>query len=191
MRRVINTKDRFFDYLPHVSPLLMKEDFGIPIWSQNSFRINIQKVISRAYDAVVQMRYMTRINAHDDGPERFDESFYRELQRQVTDQLRRPDSWRWLDGIVASRQTGPSIFDSRLKLKIMASLGFQNDMTVADALNGPRDGNGQDDGWTDRRRDKAQSERMSEAVKASLIAMCRHDLDALSGEEFEILKDLK
>ncbi len=193
MRRVINTKDRFFEYLPHVSPMRLKEDFGIPTWSQVNFRINIQKVISRAYDAVLQTRYMSRINAHDDRPEQFDESFYRELQRQVMTRLRQPESWHWLDNLVAGRQTSPSIFDSRMKLKIMASLGFQNDMSVADALNeqkaGTENGNGRPDAWG--RRADARQDRTSEAVKTALIAMCCHDLGELSGEEFEILKDLK
>ena len=193
MRRVINTKDRFFEYLPHVSPMRLKEDFGIPTWSQVNFRINLQKVISRTYDAVLQTRYMSRINAHDDRPEQFDESFYRELQQQVMARLRRPESWHWLDGIVAGRQASPSIFDSRMKLKIMASLGFQSDLSVADALNGqeadPENGNGRSD--VGGRRADARQDRTSEAVKTALIAMCCHDFSELSGEEFEILKDLK
>ena len=185
MRRVINTKDRFFEYLPHVSPMRLKEDFGIPTWSQVNFRINIQKVISRAYDAVLQTRYMSRINAHDDRPEQFDESFYRELQRQVMRLHMALARELGLPAIVHDREAHA---DSLAIVK-----EYPDDMSVADALNeqkaGTENGNGRPDAWG--RRADARQDRTSEAVKTALIAMCCHDLGELSGEEFEILKDLK
>lgn len=194
--KTINTKDFFYDYLPHVSPMRLKDDFGIAVWHQLAIRNNIQHMIRDVESRLEDTRYMERINAHDSNGEPYDDMFYSQLKRDLLQHLQMAESWRWFDDILAQREEVHTVYDEQFKLKVMASLGFEQDTALTAALDDysrakadQYEDEEEDDEFSEKKR--LFAEKYQELIKQTLISMFAHDLAQLSGEELSIMKDLK
>ena len=156
MPMIINTKNMFYDYFNHVPPLRMKEDFGLGYYEQSAIRNEIQKVIRKVFDRLVDSHDLKHYEVYSEIGEEFDEAFYNELQRDVRNYFHDMAHWDYLDILMKQRTIDDPIHRSHFKSLVTAEAGegapesFQ--FGVID-------------------------------LKESLVALINLDLDPLSGQE--------
>lgn len=156
MQPTFNTKNMFYDYFRHASPLRMKEDFGLGYYEQSAIRNEIQKIIRATFDKLVDSHNLKHYNIYAEIGDEFDEAFYNELQRDVHRYFHDIAHWDYLDTLMKKR-----IIDDPIKRSHFKSL------VVAEA------GEGMPESFQFGVVD----------LKESLVALINVDLDPLSGQE--------
>lgn len=161
MTPIINTRFRFYDYFPHVSPMHLRNFFGLTYTDQTTIRSNIQKILMTVRNQLMYYRYMQRLNAHDSNPESFDNQYYQEYKTNVMCAMRNIENWRFIDAMLQRASQGDDPKEKNLDFKVKSALAFNNDELV-------------------------NQEGESEA-KNALISLFNHDMSILSGQEIEYL----
>ena len=124
MPSIINTKPLYYDYFPHLPTLRMKESFGLGYFEQSIVRDEIQRVITTAYDRLVDQHDLRHYDVYGEVGEQFDENFYRELKEAVSLKLLEMDTWIFLDGLMPRKEIEDEIENADFLTKIGASMGL-------------------------------------------------------------------
>lgn len=156
MPSIINTQPLFYDYLLHLPTLKMKECFGLGYFEQTIVRDKIQKVITMAYDRLIDQHDLRHFNVYGEIGEQFDDNFYRELKETVSNKLHDEDTWIFLDDLMPRKEIEDEQENADFMTKMGASIGVSL----------PR---------------SQTTGRVK--LKDTLILLINHDLDPLSGQE--------
>lgn len=167
MTPIINTRFRFYDYFPHISPLQLRNYFGIEYSDQVAIRCGIQRILSTTREQLMYRHYMQRINAHDENPnvEPFDKEFYKEFKTEAMMAFRKIENWRFLDDMLRRARPIDSYDSQHRDYKVKAALGFNASELISN--------NGQSQ------------------EKNAIVSLFNHDLNVLCGEELEFMINSK
>jgi hypothetical protein len=154
MQPTFNKKTFFYDYFPHLPMMRMRLDFDMGYYEQNMVKQQVQGMILKAYDRLVDLHDLKHFYVYPEIGEEFDDNFYRELKNDVQCQLNKPDYWDFLDGLIKKKSFDNEQDLDAFRTKVAAALGYGL----------PRNENGS-------------------MMKDAFIALFIHDIDALNGRE--------
>ena len=124
MPSIINTQPLFYDYLLHLPALKMKECFGLGYFEQTIVRDAIQKVITMAYDRLIDQHDLRHFEVYGEVGEQFDDNFYRELKMVVTHNLHDENTWLFLDELLPRKEIEDEQENADFMTKMGASMGI-------------------------------------------------------------------
>ena len=163
MNPIFNTKDKFYDYFPHLPAIRMKKDFGLGFYEQSAVRNEVQKAIRQAYDRLVASHDLVHVNVYGEIGEEFDHKFYNELKTNVNRHFHAERSWSFLDGIMHEPIMEDPKESAHLNLKMLSATGNGMQRDTRGRVN----------------------------LKEAFIKLFNHDLDQLNGRELLYLTKIK
>lgn len=163
MNPIINTKNMFYDYFPHLPAMRLKNDFGMGFYEQCVIRDKIQVAIKQAYDRLVASHDLVHVYVYNEIGEEFDENFYRELKDSVHRHFHDTQSWGFLNELMKRSTIADEVENANFSTRMQTAIGYGVQ----------RDRNG----------------RIH--LKDALITLLNHDLEALNGRELLCLTKLK
>lgn len=124
MNPVFNKKHMFYDYFPDLPVMRMRLDFEMGYYEQNMVKQQVQDMILKAYNRLVDQHDLKHFYVYPEIGEEFDDKFYGELKNDVRRQLHNPDFWSFLDSLIKKQS-----FDNENELevfraKVASSLGY-------------------------------------------------------------------
>lgn len=164
MNPIFNTKFRFYDYFPHITPVRMKELFQLGFFEQSVIRDEIQRVISAAYKNLVNAHDLVHVNIYDEIGDEFDDNFYRELKTIVQTRFHSEGTWLFLDNLLTVKEIEDDEEYDRFQTKMQSILGFGLRRSLSSG--------------------KIQ-------LKDALMALFNYDLDPLNGRELKYLTKIQ
>ncbi len=164
MQTIINTKTLFYDYFPHIPVLRMKTEFDLGYYEQSVIRGEIQKVITVAYDRLVEIHDLRHFNVYQELGEEFDGNFYSELKEATTLRFYDATTWNFLDTLMPKTEIEDETENMNFQTKMTAILGFGLPRSLS-------------------------TNRVN--LKDALVALLNCDLDPLSGQELLHLTKIK
>ena len=75
MQYTFNKQTLFYDYFPHLPALRMKESFGLNYFEQFVIRNEIQKLVTAAYENLVDQHDLRHFDVYGEIGEQFDDNF--------------------------------------------------------------------------------------------------------------------
>ena len=124
MQPTFNKKNLFYDNFPHLPALRMKESFGLNYFEQFVIRSEIQKLVTAAYENLVDQHDLRHFDVYGEIGEQFDDNFYRELKMVVTHKLHDENTWTFLDGLMPRLEIEDEQENADFMTKIGASMGL-------------------------------------------------------------------
>lgn len=164
MPMIINTKTLFYDYFPHISVMRMKTDFNLGYFEQAEIRTRIQRVISAAYERLLDIHDLRHANVYQEIGEEFNDSFYHELKETVTRRFHSETTWEFLDNLMPVQEIEDDNLNANFQTKMLAVLGYGLPRSLSTC-------------------------RVN--LKDALVALLNFDLDSLSGQELLYLSKTK
>lgn len=164
MNPIFNTKFRFYDYFPDVTPMRMKDFFRMGYFEQTVIRHEIQNVINTTYKNLVNAHDLVHVNIYDEIGDEFDTKFYHELKTIVHARLHSAGTWIFLDNLIPEKEIEDEEENERFQTKMQSILGFGLPRSLSSG--------------------KIQ-------LKDALVALLNHDLDPLTGQELKYLTKLQ
>lgn len=161
---IINTKTLFYDYFPHISVMRMKTDFNLGYFEQAEIRTRIQRVISAAYERLLDIHDLRHANVYQEIGEEFNDSFYHELKETVTRRFHSETTWEFLDNLMPVQEIEDDNLNANFQTKMLAVLGYGLPRSLSTC-------------------------RVN--LKDALVALLNFDLDSLSGQELLYLSKTK
>ena len=156
MSMIINTKPLFYDYFPHISVMRMKTEFNLGYFEQAEIRTRIQRVISAAYERLLDIHDLRHANVYQEIGEEFNDSFYHELKETVTRRFHSETTWEFLDNLMPVQEIEDDNLNANFQTKMLAVLGYGLPRSLSTC-------------------------RVN--LKDALVALLNFDLDSLSGQE--------
>ena len=163
MNPIFNTKDKFYDYFPHLPAIRMKKDFGLGFYEQSAVRNEVQKAIRQAYDRLVGSHNLVHANVYGEIGEEFNEDFYNELRATLRRHFHEEHTWNFLDDLMSQTAINDEEESMRFNCKLQAALGFRLKRDLQGRV----------------------------SLKEAFIALFNHDLDRLNGRELLYLTKIK
>ena len=164
MNHVFNTKPLFYDYFPHISVMRMKTEFNLGYFEQAEIRTRIQRVISTAYERLLDIHDLRHANVYQEIGEEFNDSFYHELKETVTRRFHSDTTWEFLDNLMPVQEIEDDNLNANFQTKMLAILGYGLPRSLSTC-------------------------RVN--LKDALVALLNFDLDSLSGQELLYLSKTK
>jgi hypothetical protein len=164
MQPIINTKPLFYDYFPHISVMRMKTEFNLGYFEQAEIRTRIQRVISAAYERLLDIHDLRHANVYQEIGEEFNDSFYHELKETVTRRFHSETTWEFLDNLMPVQEIEDDNLNANFQTKMLAVLGYGLPRSLSTC-------------------------RVN--LKDALVALLNFDLDSLSGQELLYLSKTK
>lgn len=164
MVTIINTKPLFYDYFPHISVMRMKTEFNLGYFEQAEIRTRIQRVISTAYERLLDIHDLRHANVYQEIGEEFNDSFYHELKETVTRRFHSETTWEFLDNLMPVQEIEDDNLNANFQTKMLAILGYGLPRSLSTC-------------------------RVN--LKDALVALLNFDLDSLSGQELLYLSKTK
>ncbi len=164
MPMIINTKPLFYDYFPHISVMRMKTEFNLGYFEQAEIRTRIQRVISAAYERLLDIHDLRHANVYQEIGEEFNDSFYHELKETVTRRFHSETTWEFLDNLMPVQEIEDDNLNANFQTKMLAVLGYGLPRSLSTC-------------------------RVN--LKDALVALLNFDLDSLSGQELLYLSKTK
>lgn len=164
MNHVFNTKPLFYDYFPHISVMRMKTEFNLGYFEQAEIRTRIQRVISTAYERLLDIHDLRHANVYQEIGEEFNDSFYHELKETVTRRFHSETTWEFLDNLMPVQEIEDDNLNANFQTKMLAILGYGLPRSLSTC-------------------------RVN--LKDALVALLNFDLDSLSGQELLYLSKTK
>lgn len=161
---IINTKPLFYDYFPHISVMRMKSEFNLGYFEQGEIRTRIQRVISTAYERLMDIHDLRHVNVYQEIGEEFDDNFYHELKEAVTLRFHSATTWEFLDDLMPVQEIEDENLNANFQTKMLAILGYSLPRSLSSC-------------------------RVN--LKDALVALLNFDLDPLSGQELLYLTKTK
>lgn len=124
MNSIFNKKCMFYDYFPHLPMLRMRLDFEMGYYEQNMVKQQVQSLILKAYDRLVDLHDLKHFYVYPEIGEEFDDNFYRELKNDVQRQLHKPDFWDFLDNLIKKQSFDNEQDLDAFRTKVSAALGY-------------------------------------------------------------------
>lgn len=141
MNPTFNKKTYFYDYFPHISPLRMKNDFGLGLYEQCIIRDEMKKAIHIAYEHLVDAHDLRHANVYGEIGEEFDDNFYKELKNIITQKFNTGQFWEFLDNMMPKTYINDPKESANFNTRLLASLeyglprtGPNNAINLKDAL---------------------------------------------------------
>ncbi len=164
MPMIINTKTLFYDYFPHISVMRMKTDFNLGYYEQCEIRTQIQRVVSAAYERLLDLHDLRHANVYYEIGEEFDDNFYRELKEAATQRFHDSTTWEFIDKLMPVQEIEDEGLNANFQTKMLSILGYGLPRSLSTC-------------------------RVN--LKEALVALLNYDLDPLSGQELLYLTKTK
>ena len=124
MPYTFNFKPMFYDNFTHLPALRMKESFGLNYFEQFVIRNEIQKLVTAAYENLVDQHDLRHFDVYGEIGEQFDDNFYSELKVAVTHKLHDENTWTFLDDLMPRLEIEDEQENADFMTKIGASMGL-------------------------------------------------------------------
>lgn len=163
MNPIFNTKNRFYDYFPHLPAMRMKIDFGLGFYEQSAIRNYIQKDIRLAYDRMVASHNLMHVYVYGEIGEEFDENFYKELKDNLHQHFNESYTWAFLDPMLKKTHVDEEEESANFNTRLQATIGYGLNRNSQGKVN----------------------------LKEAFVALLKTDLNVLSGRELLYLTKIK
>lgn len=163
MNPIFNTKNRFYEYFPHLPAMRMKNDFGLGFYEQNAIRNLVQKDIQLAYDRLVASHDLVHANVYGEIGDEFDDNFYQELKSDLIHHFKDPQTWAFLDPMLTRTTIDEDEESNNFNTRLQAAIGYGLNRNNQGKVN----------------------------LKEAFIALFNTDLQVLTGREILYLTKIK
>lgn len=161
MNYIFNKKDRFYDYFPHIPPMMLKREFGMDFFEQTLFKQQLQRVIVQVYKRLIDVHDLKHVNVYPKIGDEFDRNFYNELKQNVQLQLRNTNFWDILDDIIKKKDFESEQDMQSFLTRVLAMIGIGISRYTHGSIK-----------------------------RIAFIALFNHDFDKLSGQEILYLSEI-